>query len=119
MRLNRVRRLVPALLASGSIWLGACATKSINHVLADPQRYVNREVKVHGEVAQSYSVLGHGAYKLRDETGTLWVISHRGVPREGARVEVKGTVRDTFDLGVPAVREAGVVLVERSHETKD
>jgi hypothetical protein len=73
--------------------------KSINRILADPHWYVNQEVGVAGKVARSYSFLGHGAYEVDDGTGTLWVISTAGVPRESAHVGVKGTIHGGFNLG--------------------
>jgi hypothetical protein len=101
---------------------GACAT-TVNHVLADPSRYRDREVKLSGQVMDSYSVADRGVYRIADRTGELWVLSARGVPRTGARVTVRGTIRDTLNLGnlgrritlPPSVR-SGLILIERSHE---
>jgi hypothetical protein len=102
--------------------LAACEQKSINQILADPQRYANREVGVVGNVVQSYSVLGNGAYQVDDGTGRLWVVSKSGVPRKGARVGVKGRVRDGFDLGslvkLPEAVNSGLVLIESEHKAK-
>jgi hypothetical protein len=102
----------------------ACAT-SINDVLADPSRYRNREVTVKGSVTDSFSVVDRGAYRIDDRTGTLWVVSSQGVPRKGARVSVKGTVRDVFDLGnlggrlnLPPGLTSGLVMVESSHRAR-
>jgi hypothetical protein len=101
------------------VLVAGCAPKTIGHVLADPQRYAHKEVKLKGEVARSYSVLGRGAYELRDHTGRLWIVSDRGVPREGTEVEVKGTIRDAFDLGsILPTRGLGVVMMERSHKAR-
>lgn len=96
-----------------------CAGKSINHVLSDPYRYHNREVRISGRVVDSYSVANRGLYLIEDSTGQLWVASDRGVPRKGARVKVSGTVREGYNLGALASRlrlPAGVVLIEREHE---
>jgi len=68
------------------LFLTSCEQKSINQILADPQRYANHEVGVVGKVVKSYSVMGNGFYQIDDGTGQLWVVSHTGVPREGARV---------------------------------
>src|SRR5688572_16223038 len=76
----------------------ACAT-SINRILSDPSRYRNDEVTVSGDVTESFSVADRGAYRIDDRSGQLWVVSTQGVPRKGARVTVKGTIRDVFDLG--------------------
>lgn len=97
----------------------ACATR-INQVLADPSRYRNRSVTVTGNVVESFSVLDRGAYHIQDQSGSLWVVSDRGVPRVGARVKVTGTIREGFNLGtlasrLPAGIAAGLVLVESSH----
>jgi len=100
----------------------ACAT-TINHILADPSHYRNRDVRVVGTVVDSYSFADRGAYRIADETGQLWVVSERGVPRKGARVKVTGTIREGFNLGVlgdrvklPPGIGTGLVLVESSHK---
>jgi hypothetical protein len=76
-------------------------------------------------VVDSYSVANRGAYRLNDTPGELWIVSDRGVPRRGARVEVKGRVRDGFNLGalgdrinLPPAVGAGIVLVESSHQAR-
>jgi len=98
------------------LFLAGCEEKKINEIMADPQRYSNREVGVVGNVVQSYSVLGKGAYQVDDGTGKLWVVSDKGVPRKGARVGVRGKIRDGFDLGhlvkLPEVISSGMVMVE-------
>ena len=121
-RSTRVHCLALALLLG--LTLSACAsTTSINRILAEPQRYANDDVKVTGRVLTSASVLGRGAYQIDDGSGTLWVVSQRGVPRKGARVSVTGTVRDAFDLGtivkLPEVAANGLVLIEKEHRAKD
>jgi hypothetical protein len=73
-------------------------------VLADPSRYRDHDVTVSGEVADSFSVMSRGVYRLRDGSGQLWVVSERGVPRNGAHVQVTGKIR--------------LVLVESSHKVK-
>ncbi len=115
------------LVLTGTVlFLSGCEQKTINHILADPQRYANQEVEVAGKVVRSYSVLGHGAYEVDDGTGTLWVVSKTGVPREGVRVGVKGTIRDGFNLGelgpilkLPEAVSSGVVMIESEHKTRD
>jgi hypothetical protein len=122
MRSIRVPRVALALLLGAA--LSACASStSINRILAEPQRYANRDVRVTGRVLTSASVLGRGAYQIDDGSGTLWVVSERGVPRKGARVRVTGKVRDAFDLGtivkLPEVTANGLVLMETEHRAKD
>ena len=113
--------LVVALAFAG------CAQKTVNDVMADPSRYADRSITLKGEVVESYSVAGNGFYRLEDTTGKLWIFSTRGVPRKGAYVQVKGKVKDGFDLTSVAdfftlpepIRErieSGLLLVESSHK---
>ena len=99
----------------------ACAT-SINRVLADPSRYRNEDVRVSGRVTDSYSVAGRGAYRLTDRSGELWVLSDRGVPRRGADVTVRGTIREAFNLGglgeLVKLPSGGVVMIESEHRVR-
>ncbi len=114
------------ILAGMVLFLPGCEQKTIKHLLADPHRYANHEVGVVGKVVRSYSVLGHGAYEVDDGTGTLWVVAKSGVPREGARVGVKGTIRVGFNLGelgpllkLPEAVQAGVIMMETEYRVED
>ena len=117
--MTNAKRAALLIWATALISIG-CGAKKINHVLADPSRYSNRQVEVRGEVVESYSIARRGAYRIKDDTGELWVVSTRGVPREGARVKVKGTIREGFNLGsiiqLPRQLSSGLVLVESSHK---
>ncbi|SRR6266545_5364487 len=116
------RASVLVTLALLMLFLAGCEEKRINEIMADPQRYSNREVGVVGKVVQSYSVLGKGAYQVDDGTGKLWVVSDKGVPRKGARVGVKGKIRDGYDLGtlvkLPEAISSGMVMVEAAHKSR-
>jgi hypothetical protein len=103
--------------------LAACGgTRPIGQVLADPSQYSNKDVRVEGQVIQSYSVVGQGAYRIEDATGRLWVVSQEGVPSQGAHVSVKGRVRQAYNLAgiidLPGPLGDGVVMFESSHETR-
>ena len=114
-----------ALLAAIVLWtlaMSGCEQKSINEIKAEPSRYANKEVSVIGTVTRSYSLLGKGAYEIEDGTGKLWVVSDTGVPREGARIVVKGTIRDAYNLGtlvkLPEPVSSGLVMIESSHKAR-
>ena len=120
----RIRFVGMAILAGSALVSAACASMTINQVLADPSRYRNREVQLSGAVVDSYSLANQGAYRIDDETGQLWVVSDKGTPRKGARVTVKGTIREGFNLGslgdqikLPGIG-VGLVLLESSHTAK-
>lgn len=118
-----IGRRVWSLVAVSALALavGACRT-TINQLLAEPGRYADKEVTVGGDVVKSASVLGRGAYQIDDGTGTVWVVTKRGAPRQGARVAVKGRVRDVVNLGdlVPLPPEvgSGLVIVETDHRAQ-
>ena len=61
-------------------------------------------------MSSSFGALGSGVYQLDDGTGQIWVYSQRyGVPGNGARVGVKGTISLGFSFGG---RSFAVVLRE-------
>lgn len=104
----------------------ACGAKSINQVLADPAKYRNQSVTVHGTVDESASLMGKGAYRISDGGQSLWVVTSGGAPRKGARVNVTGRVQEGYDLSalggvlkLPGSLQSGVVLMESSHKAKE
>jgi hypothetical protein len=125
MKSSLIKRVGLLALLIGAMVSSACASRTINQVLADPGRYRDRQVKLSGSVVDSYSLIGNGTYQIEDSTGRLWVVSNSGVPRKGARVSVTGTVREGFSLGsigdrmkLPQAVSAGIVLMESSHKAK-
>jgi hypothetical protein len=92
-----------ALLAAAVVALAASAcagTTPIGELMDDPFRHDGETVRVEGEVTESVGFLGPGVYRLRDDTGTLPVVSRGGgAPESGARVRVEGTFRAAFTLG--------------------
>lgn len=124
MRRNRLCRY--AMLAAVALWaimMAGCEQRTINQIKAEPNRYANHEVAIVGTVTRSVSVLGNGAYEVEDGTGKLWVVSKAGVPREGARVAVKGIIRDGFNLNalvkLPEIFSSGLVMIEHSHRARN
>lgn len=120
----RCRNLTALFLLAATLSLAACATR-INRVMADPSRYRDREVTVSGDVVDSLSLGGRGAYRVEDSTGSLWVVTERGVPRRGARVKATGTIRDAFNFSVfggavqlPGGLGSGLVMMESEHSTR-
>ncbi len=119
------RWMLLALLGT-VLFLTGCEQKTINQIMADPQRYANKEVTIVGKVVKSYSVMGSGLYQVDDGTGKLWVVSKSGVPREGARVAVKGKIRDGYNFGdlssvlkLPEAIRSGLVMIESKHKAHD
>ena len=124
--MTRRHRLTLAAVSLTALLASACASTTINRILADPARYRNRDVTVSGAVVDSFGLANRGAYRIDDRTGQLWVVSTQGVPRTGARVTVKGTIRDFFDLGnlggridLPPAIKSGLVMLESSHRARN
>ena len=113
-------RAATAALLLAALVSGGCGGTRIRHVLEDPHRYLRHDVTLKGEVTRSASVLGRGAYQLDDGTGSIWVVSHHGVPRKGAHVTASGRVRDVVDVGgviaLPREVGSGLVMVERDRD---
>ena len=109
-----------------SLTMVGCGAKSINQVLADPAKYRNQSVTVHGTVDESASVMGKGAYRISDAGQSLWVVTSGGAPRKGARVNVTGHLQEGYDFSglgsiikIPSAVQSGLVLMESSHKAKD
>ena len=121
-RAQQTRLVLTAAVVAVSVFVSACGGTSIRTVLADPSRYRTDEVKVSGEVLDSYSIASRGVYHVDDGTGRLWVYSDSGVPRKGAQVSVWGTIREGFNLGplnnLVKLPVDAIILVERRHEAK-
>jgi hypothetical protein len=91
----------------------------IGKLVRDPDRYYDKTVQVAGEVTRSYStnliLAEFGAYQLDDGTGRVWVVSRNGVPRDGAKVGVKGKVSSGLKIGGEVL---GVLLREEERAVK-
>ena len=124
MKTIHVRRPALALACAVALLASGCATKTnVARLLADPHRHANHDVTLQGDVTESTSLLGKGAYKLDDGTGSIWVVSSHGVPRKGARVSVNGKIKDVGDIGslfkLPEAVSSGMVMVENHHKAHD
>jgi hypothetical protein len=103
-----MRRLL-ALSVLLVAFAGCKGATPIKEVLDDPGRFGTKPVRIAGTVTNSVGVLGAGAYRVQDDTGTITVVSKtNGVPREGAKVGVEGTVQSGYTLGT----ESLTVLME-------
>ena len=122
MSVKKAKLLLAMVLAYAMFVLVGCEYKTINQIMAEPQRYTNRDVGITGNDVRSFSVLGAGAYQVDDGTGKMWVVAKNNVPREGARVGVKGKIQDGFNLGglvkLPEVVRSGMVMIESDHRAK-
>lgn len=88
----------------------------IGDITSTPSEYEGETVKIKGTVRDTFSIplISQGAYKMSDNTGSIWVITTRGVPSEGEKISVDGTVRTAFKLGGQSF---GTVVTEGSRES--
>ena len=97
-----VRHLSPRLSLFAVLFLlaGCASVTPINQLLNDPSRYDGKTVRIKGQVKGAVGGLGMGAYEVKDNTGTLTVVSDKGdPPRTGATVGVKGKFQALLSLG--------------------
>ena len=103
------------ITVAGSLFLSACGSTRIRHIVQDPARYDNRDVQVEGRVTRSVGAVVAGAYTVEDGTGSITVISTRPVPPPGAEVRVKGRVQSGVNI---MGRSFGTTLRERDVDVK-
>ena len=103
-------------LAGALLLLAGCAgVTPIGELLDNPAKYDGKSVRVEGEVKESAGGLGLGAYQVRDDTGTLTVVSETGgPPRSGSKISVKGIFQALITLGSRSL----AVLREESREAR-
>jgi hypothetical protein len=94
----RFRAALVTLVMALPLMVAGCkgGAIEIKKLVDDPGRYNGTTVRVAGKVTTSVGLLGYGAYRLDDGTGTVLVVSKKGAPREGAEVGVEGTFRSVF-----------------------
>lgn len=78
---------------------GSLFTTKIGSITAKPGAFDGRSVTVAGQVTGRVNLALVKFFRVRDESGEIIVVSQRPLPREGAQVRVKGTVKQAFALG--------------------
>ena len=100
--MNRLHKiLLLSTIACITLLLAGCPQRTtVAKINGDPGAYFNKEVSVVGVVNHSYGFLGNGVYQINDGTGAIWVLAQNyGVPGDGSRVGVTGTVIPTLTFG--------------------
>jgi hypothetical protein len=103
------------LLTPSLLLLSGCGTMRIGRILQDPARYSNRGVTVEGRVTNVVGALVAGVYQIDDGTGTIYVLSSRGVPNRGALVKVNGTVTPGVNVMGASY---GTTIREHNHKVR-
>jgi hypothetical protein len=71
----------------------------IGTILADLRHWDGQEVLVEGDVSAPLNVMGIKAFKLTDDTGSITVVTERGVPADGEAASVRGFVKQIYKIG--------------------
>lgn len=97
----RSRIFFAVLVAVCSLCLAGCPQRTtIAKINNDPAHFAGKEVTIAGTVSGSFGALGTGVFEVDDGTGRMWVYSQSyGVPSNGARVAVTGTITQGFTFG--------------------
>ncbi|MGE5570374.1 MAG: hypothetical protein ACM3S5_15160 [Rhodospirillales bacterium] len=98
-----------------TLLLSGCGVTRVGRILDEPHRFHNRTVRVEGKVNRSYGAVLAGVYQVDDGSGSIYVISNRGVPRTGASVKVKGRVMNGIIIGS---RSFGTAIQEENHRIR-
>lgn len=88
---------------------GSIFPTKINTILSNPRDYTGKQVTISGTVEDKFSLVFVKYFVLRDETGTIPVITQRPMPAKGNKIKVTGTVQEAFSLGDQNL----VVLIEK------
>ncbi|MEO8031763.1 MAG: hypothetical protein ABJC74_08670 [Gemmatimonadota bacterium] len=96
------RRLAPLTIAIAALLvLSGCASVTpISELVNNATRYDGKTVRIAGTVQGGAGGLGVGEYQVKDNTGTLTVVSDKGSPpHSGSTVTVKGIFQALLTLG--------------------
>ena len=123
MKLGTKAILVSLILAVGLLAAACPKRVSIADIEANPSRYYDKEVAIAGVAQTSFGISipiisnGQGGiYKIDDGTGSIWVITKRGVPSKGAQLGVKGKIQNGVTY---KGKNYGLVLIEEDRRFKD
>jgi hypothetical protein len=96
-----------ALAGCGPLARLGIGTTPIATVEQNPSRYT--DVYIRGRVVNQIGVFGQGVYEIQDNSGSLWVITDKGLPAMNSTVTVRGKAQEGIVVGG---RSFGVSLVE-------
>ena len=68
-----------------------------------------------GNVTNVIGALNTGVYQVDDGTGKIFVVSGRGIPGKGTRVQVKGNVTEGVNI---MGKSFGTTIQEHGHKVK-
>ncbi len=93
----------------------ACPERtSIGNISANPSKYLDKDTAVAGTVRNSFGIaLLGGVYKVDDGTGSIWVLTNKGVPTKGSQVGVRGEIQEGMTYGG---KSYGLGIIEKERK---
>jgi len=87
------------LLVSFAIACNGIISTPISNIIDNPRDYDGKRVTVSGEVTETFSFFVLKYFIVDDKTGTIAVVTQKVLPKKGAKIRVKGEVKEMFSLG--------------------
>lgn len=113
----KIKAILATLILTLGLLATACPSRTdIRSIESNPSKYNNRDVAVAGRVTESFGLpmLG-GIYKLDDGTGSIWILTNRGVPSRDTQVGVKGRLQEGVVFGG---KNYGLGIIENDRRTR-
>jgi hypothetical protein len=83
--------------------------QTVKDVITNPRQVTDRQLAVSGVVGNNFAVMGLGYFQLQGDDGSvLTVLSNQGMPMQGKKVTIHGTLHQAYAIG----RAQMLVLVE-------
>ena len=80
----------------------------IGLILENPRDYEGKMVKVSGVVTESINLFFVKGFKLKDDTGEIFVVTDKILPKVGSTTNARGYVKEGFTVGETQL----IVIVE-------
>ena len=90
-----------AIAVLSAVALVGCASgyTRVREIMAAPDGFVGKEVKLQGTVGKAIEPPRANAYMLRDATGEIMVMTRSELPAQDSEVALRGIVRSTVVRG--------------------
>jgi len=99
MRAGAVPGLI--VMALAAITIAGCASgyTRVREIMAAPDSFVGKEVRLQGTVGKAIDPPRPQAYMLRDASGEIMVVTRGELPAQDSEVELRGIVRSVVSRG--------------------
>lgn len=87
-------------------------TTPIGSILKNPRDYEGKQVKVSGVVTENMNIFIMKGFKLKDDTGEIFVITDKILPKVGSIATAQGYIKEGFTI----VDAQFIVIMEGSEK---